>query len=517
MVKAAVELQGISKRFGRVVANDAVSMTVAEGTIHALVGENGAGKTTLMRILYGLYQADSGVIRVDGEEVRFRSPHAALRHGLGMVHQHFMLVPPLTVAENITLGREPMRGPAFDTRRAEGEVAELSQRYGLKVDPAAKVENLSVGEEQRVEILKALYRGARILILDEPTAVLTPQEVDELFTVLRSFKEAGNTVILITHKLREVVEVSDLVTVMRGGKAVGDRVTAQTSIPELAELMVGRPVLLEVDKRPARPRQTLLQVEKLEVQNDRGLTAVADISFTVRSGEIVGIAGVEGNGQAELIEALSGLRPPVSGKTQIRDRDITRSTPLECFRAGLAHIPADRLKRGLVAEYSLADNLILGRQRDHPFAKGPILVRSAIADNAGDALQTYDVRPALPEAQARTLSGGNQQKLIVARELSRHARVLLAAHPTRGVDLGAIEFIHRQLVAHRDRGMGLLLVSSELSELLSLADRLLVLFEGRIVYETTPIETDERIIGLYMSGHRTGPGPGLPADPGSRT
>jgi simple sugar transport system ATP-binding protein len=509
-VETTVVLQNITKRFGRLTANDDVSLTVERGTVHALVGENGAGKTTLMRILYGLYQADSGSIAVDGAEVRFRSPHDALQRGLGMVHQHFMLVPPLTVAENITLGQEPRRGPTFDNTRAEREVAELSRRYGLQVEPGARVENLSVGEEQRVEILKALYHGARTLILDEPTAVLTPQEVDELFAVLRSFKQAGNTVILITHKLREVMEISDRVTVMRGGRAVGERETASTSIPELAELMVGRPVLLQVDKRPAQPRQPLLEVRDLEVKSNRGLAAVSGVSFTVRSGEIVGIAGVEGNGQAELIEAVSGLRRPLAGKIHLRDCDITDRTPLQRFRSGLAHIPADRLKRGLIGEYSLADNLILGRQRDAPFARRAGLDRGEIENNARRLLAEHDVRPAEPPLAARTLSGGNQQKLIVARELSRRARVLLAAHPTRGVDLGAIEAIHKELVAERDRGMGVLLVSSDLSELLSLADRLLVLFEGRIVHQTAPAETDERTLGLYMSGHeREAPEPGV--------
>jgi simple sugar transport system ATP-binding protein len=383
----------------------------------------------------------------------------------------------------------------------------------LRVEPGARVENLSVGEEQRVEILKALYHGARTLILDEPTAVLTPQEVDELFSVLGAFKGAGNTVILITHKLREVMEVSDRVTVMRGGRAVGERHTAETSIPELAELMVGRPVLLHVDKGPARPRQPLLEVRDLEVRDDRGLTAVSGVSFTVKSGEIVGIAGVAGNGQAELIEAISGLRPPLNGQVRIGDEDVTRRSPRQRFRAGLAHIPADRLKRGLIGEYTLADNLILGRQRDRPFARGPRLDARAIEENAEHLLREYDVRPARPAATARTLSGGNQQKLIVARELSRHARVLLAAHPTRGVDLGAIEAIHKQLIAERDHGMGLLLISSELSELLSLADRLLVLFEGQITHETTPAETDERILGLYMSGHRSETRAGQEEDP----
>ncbi|HKA24228.1 MAG TPA: ABC transporter ATP-binding protein [Candidatus Eisenbacteria bacterium] len=496
----AVELLDVTKTFGRLVANDRVSLSVRRGSIHALVGENGAGKTTLMKVLFGLYQPASGVIRVDGASVRFRSPWDALRRGLGMVHQHFMLVPPLTVAENITLGREPTAGLAFDRKRAEHDVEELSRRHGLRIDPRVRVENLSVGEQQRVEILKTLYRGARILILDEPTAVLTPQEVDELFAVLRGLRDQGDTVILITHKLREVMELSDRVTVLRGGRVVGECDTKDTTIGELAEMMVGRQVLLTLDKAPSKPGGPALDVQGLCVRDDRGLDAVKDVSLAVRAGEIVGVAGVEGNGQAELIEALTGLRPVSAGTVRLGARDVTRATPLERLRSGLAHVPADRLRRGILAEYDLADNLILGRQRDRPFAKGAWLDREAIQKNAVDTLAANDVRPPVPQALVRTLSGGNQQKLVVGRELSRRAGVLIAAHPTRGVDLGASEFIHRRLLAERDRGCGVLLVSSELSELLSLSDRLVVLYEGRIVFETRPADTDERSLGLYMSG-----------------
>jgi len=496
----AVELVDVTKSFGRLVANDGVSLAVRPGSIHALVGENGAGKTTLMKVLFGLYQPDAGTIRVRGEVVRLRSPLDALRAGLGMVHQHFMLVAPLTVAENITLGREPRAGLSYDRRRAEREVEELSRRYGLRIDPRAKIENLSVGEQQRVEILKTLYRGARVLILDEPTAVLTPQEVDELFAVLRSLRDQGDTVILITHKLREVMEISDRVTVMRAGKVAGEFETRATSIPELAERMVGRPVLLELEKAKAKPAQAALEVIALCVRDDRGLEAVRDVSLVVRAGEVLGIAGVEGNGQAELIEAITGLRAVTSGRVTLAGREITRATPLERLRAGLAHVPADRLSRGILAEYDLADNLILGRQRDRPFAKGAWLDRHAIHAHAVATLAAYDVRPPVPEALVRTLSGGNQQKLVVGRELSRRGAVLVAAHPTRGVDLGAIEFIHRRLIAERDRGAGVLLVSSELPELLALSDRLIVLYEGRVVVETRPENTDERALGLFMTG-----------------
>ncbi len=501
----AVELLDITKSFGRLVANDRVSLAVAPGTVHALVGENGAGKTTLMRVLFGLYQPDAGEIRVAGTPARLRSPLDALRLGLGMVHQHFMLVPPLTVAENITLGREPRRGVAFDRARAEGAVAEISRRHGLRVDPRARVATLSVGEQQRVEILKTLYRGARVLILDEPTAVLTPQEVDELFGVLRSLVAHGDTVILITHKLREVMEIADRVTVMRHGRVVGEKPTAATSIEDLAELMVGRAVLLDVDKGPVHPAAPELTVRDLVVRDERGLEAVRGLSLTVRAGEILGIAGVEGNGQAELVEALAGLRRPAAGEILLAGRAITRLPPSGRFRAGLAHVPADRLARGLIGDYTLADNLILGSQREAPYARRGWLDRAVIDRHAARTLATYDVRPAEPRAAARTLSGGNQQKLVVARELTRGARVLLAAHPTRGVDLGAIEFIHRRLVAERDAGRGVLLVSSDLAELLSLADRLVVLYEGRIVHETTPAATDERTLGLKMTGHGTPP------------
>ena len=496
----AVELVDITKTFGRLVANDSVSLSVRSGSIHALVGENGAGKTTLMKVLFGLYQPDSGTLRVRGEVARFRSPLDALNAGLGMVHQHFMLIAPLTVAENITLGREPRAGLSYDRRRAEHEVEELSRRYGLRIDPRTKIENLSVGEQQRVEILKTLYRGARVLILDEPTAVLTPQEVDELFAVLRSLRDQGDTVILITHKLREVMEISDRVTVMRGGRVAGEFETRATSVPELAEKMVGRPVLLELEKAMAHPAAAALEVTALCVRDDRGLEAVRDVSLAVRAGEVVGIAGVEGNGQAELIEAITGLRAATSGRVALGGREITRATPLERLRAGLAHVPADRLSRGILADYDLADNLILGRQRDRPFAKGAWLDRHAIHAHALETLAAYDVRPPNPSAPVRTLSGGNQQKLVVGRELSRKGSLLVAAHPTRGVDLGAIEFIHRRLIAERDRGAGVLLVSSELSELLSLSDRLIVLYEGRVVVETRPEDTDERALGLFMTG-----------------
>ena len=498
----AVELKGITKTFGRLVANDGVDLKVRAGSIHALVGENGAGKTTLMKILFGLYQPDGGVIRLHGEECRLRTPADALARGVGMVHQHFMLVRPFTVAENLTLAHEATKGPFLDAARAIAEVRELSERHGLRVDPTAKVENLSVGEEQRVEILKALYHGAKILILDEPTAVLTPQETEELFRVLRALKAQGTTIILITHKLREVLDVTDDVTVMRGGRTVGERRTAETSIPELAELMVGRPVLLEVPKGPAKPGAAILSIANLEVLDERGLPAVRGLSLDVRAGEIVGIAGVEGNGQGELVEALTGLRRWQAGDVTLHGKSLAGLSSRAIAERGVSHVPADRWKRGLVLDYSLEDNVIFGRHREPGFGKGWTFDRAAVRAFAERMLETFDVRPPRREAHARQLSGGNQQKVIVAREFTREGDLLIAAHPTRGIDLGAIEFIHKEVVKSRDAGRAVLVVSAELGELLSLADRIVVMYEGRIAFEAQAAATNERELGEYMTGRQ---------------
>ena len=506
MKPPVIELAGIVKTFGALRANDGVSLSVEAGSIHALVGENGAGKTTLMKILYGLYQPDAGVIRVAGEAVRLRSPADALARGLGMVHQHFMLVRPLTVTENITLAREHRAGPFLDTARAAADVRALSVRHGLAVDPDARVETLSVGQEQRVEILKALYHGAKILILDEPTAVLTPQETEELFTVLRELKAAGTTIVLITHKLREVLALADRVTVMRGGKTVGTRETAATSIAELAELMVGRPVLLTLEKTPASPGAAVLELDRLEARDDRGLPAVRGLSLAVHAGEIVGVAGVEGNGQAELVEAILGLRRIAGGEARLAGARLNGLAPRAITALGVAHVPADRLRRGLVLDFPLEDDLVFGRHREPAFHRGPLVNRAAVREFATRRLAQFDVRPPDPSARAGNLSGGNQQKLVVAREFTREARLLIAAHPTRGMDLGAIEFIHREIVRQRDAGRAVLLVSSELSELLALADRIVVLYEGRIVHETPAHATDERTLGEYMTGRAAGPG-----------
>jgi ABC-type uncharacterized transport system ATPase subunit len=524
-----VSMRDVTRRFGPVLANDRVSLELRAGEVHALVGENGAGKSTLMKVLYGLHPPESGTIEVDGRTVRIDSPAAAMKLGLGMVHQHFLLVDTLTVAENVVLGleRRPLFG-SFSPADAEHAVAELSRRY-LLVDPHARVSALSVGEQQRVEILKVLYRGARVLILDEPTAVLTPQEVDELFAVLKDMRDHGTAIVLITHKLAEVKALADRVTVMRGGRVVGGGLASELSIEAMAELMVGR-VPAPLGARAARvPGEPVLEAIGLEAMDARGLPAVTGVSLAVRSGEIVGVAGVEGNGQQELIECIAGLRAPSAGRVRIVGRDVGGGARAH-HDAGLAHIPADRLRRGLVAEMTAAENLVLGNQREA--ARGPWLGGPALDASARPTLLEHDVRPSDPRARAGRLSGGNQQKLVVARELGRTqasaprpARALIAAHPTRGVDLGAIDAIHRRLLAARDAGLGVLLVSSELSEILALSDRIVVLTGGRIVHETRPDATDERTLGLHMTGKSTlidtplEPAPAsraVPPDPGPR-
>jgi ABC-type uncharacterized transport system ATPase subunit len=497
----AVSLHHVTRRFGRLVANDDVSLELAPGEIHALVGENGAGKTTLMRVLYGLIQPDAGSIEVDGRPVRMRDPADAMRLGIGMVHQHFMLVAPLTVAENVTLGSEPL-GPlgAFDRRAAEQAVRALAERYRLPVDPAATIATLSVGVQQRVEILKALHHGARVLILDEPTAVLTPQEVDELFGALRALQSRGTTVVLITHKLSEVMALADRVTVLRQGRVVGGGAAKDLTIERIAELVVGRALAPLRTRAATRSEVPWISVRMLEVADDRGLPAVRRVSFTVHGGEIVGIAGVEGNGQHELIECIAGLRAPNHGEIRIGERTVTGRSAREHAAAGLAHVPSDRLRRGLVPAMTVAENAVLGLQRLPELGTGPLLAPGRVLARARRLLAEHDVRPPEPALHAEQLSGGNQQKLVVGRELSRGAPAVLAAHPTRGVDLGAIDAIHRRLLAERDAGRAVLLVSSELSEILALSDRVFVMFDGRLVHETTPAATDERTLGLHMTG-----------------
>ncbi|MCX5801896.1 MAG: ABC transporter ATP-binding protein [Candidatus Eisenbacteria bacterium] len=494
-------MEGISKRFALVKANDCVNLDVRVGEIHALVGENGAGKSTLMRILYGLYRADSGRIFVREEPAEIKSPANAISLGIGMVHQHFMLIPPLSVTENVILGSEPVRaGVVLDTKTAREKIAALSQKFGLAVEPDTLVEKLSVGAQQRVEIVKILFRGAELLVLDEPTAVLTPQEAEALFSVMRKLKEQGKTIIFITHKLTEVMDISDRVTVMRRGKVVGVVNTRDTSTEELATLMVGRKVLLEVEKGPAVRKNVVLDLEDVHALGASKVPKLKGISLSVFSGEILGIAGVEGNGQTELVEVITGLRRPTSGAIRLLERDITNLSPKEILKLRIAHIPEDRLKRGLISDFTIGENLILGSHFGLPYAGKLWLKRNAILRNAQAVLRRFDIRPQAPELPAGSLSGGNQQKLIVARELSRNPVLLVAAQPTRGVDIGAIEFIHRSLIAQRDSGCAILLVSADLSEILSLSDRIAVIYNGRIAGTVDPRQTDEKELGMMMTG-----------------
>ncbi|HEY1352040.1 MAG TPA: ABC transporter ATP-binding protein [Ktedonobacteraceae bacterium] len=509
----AVEMRAICKAWPGVVANDQVNLRVRRGEIHALVGENGAGKTTLMNILYGLIHPDSGEVLINGRPAQIGGPRDAIRLGIGMVHQHFMLIPPLTVTENIVLGSEPGGlASSFKVREARAQIDALSKKYGLPINADAKIEKLSVGLQQRVEILKVLYREAKILILDEPTGVLTPQETNELFGVLRGLVDRGKTIIFITHKLREVLEVSDNITVLRRGKNAGLLMTRDTNQAEIARMMVGREVLLRVNKTPAVPGPVVLQVENLRAQSNRGLEALHQVSFEVRAGEILGIAGVEGNGQSELVEVVTGMRRAAGGRvsiTQVRDGqvgetcDITTMNASAERQAGIAHIPEDRREGGLVLQDSIADNMILGRQHWPQFATGGglMLSLSKIASWASKLVAEYDVRAASIEAAASSLSGGNQQKLIIAREFAADPLLLVASQPTRGVDIGAIEFIHRRIIEQRDAGKAVLLVSAELDEIRSLSDRIAVMYEGRIVGVVSPDASEEELGILMTGGH----------------
>jgi len=495
-----LELRGITKRFPGVLANDRVNFDLRPGEVHALLGENGAGKSTLMNILYGLYTPDEGEILLHGKPIELGSTKAAIEHGIGMVHQHFMLIPVMTVAENIVLATEPRRaGVLMDYDAARRRVRELSERYGLIVDPDARVDRTTVGQQQRVEILKALYRGAEILVLDEPTAVLTPQEAMELFEIIRSLTTQGKSIIFISHKLNEVLEIADRITTLRRGVVVDTVAGAGATEEGLARMMVGREVLLRVDKEPAKPGGPLLQVENLSVIDDRGLETVHDVSLDVRAGEILGLAGVDANGQSELIDAIAGLRQPKSGRIVVDGQDITRARAKEALDSGIGHIPEDRHRRGLVLPFSLTENLALHAYRQAPNSRYGFLNLRVMVERARRLLREFDVRGGTPATSAAALSGGNQQKVVLAREIDGNPKVLIAAQPTRGLDVGAIEFVHRRLIEQRDSGRAILLVSLELEEILSLADRILVIYEGRIVGEFPPTTTEEEL-GLAMTG-----------------
>jgi general nucleoside transport system ATP-binding protein len=499
----ALELRGITKRFGPVVANDGIDFDLRTGEVHALLGENGAGKSTLMSILYGLYSPDEGEIRVNGEPAKVDSPARAIGLGIGMVHQHFMLVPVMTVTENIVLGEEPTRGALLDVREGSRKVKELSDRYGLAVDPDAVIEQVSVGMQQRVEILKTLYRDARILILDEPTAVLTAQESHELFEVLRALKKDGVSIVFISHKLNEVLEIADRVTVLRRGKRIDTVPTEGATEESLARLMVGRDVLLRVDKKTAKPGEPMLEVEGLHVRDTRGLEAVKGVSLEVRGGEVVAIAGVDGNGQLELVQAIAGVVVPESGRVAIEGRDVTGRGVRATTEAGVAHIPEDRHLCGLVLDFTLAENLALREYREPPISNHGLLSVGQMNDRARALLREYDVRGGDPNTLASALSGGNQQKVAVAREVASNPKLLIAHQPTRGLDVGAIEFVHGRLLVERDGGRGILLVSLEFEEIRALADRILVIYEGQIVGEFPPDASEEEL-GVAMTGGRGG-------------
>jgi ABC-type uncharacterized transport system ATPase subunit len=496
----ALELRGITKRFGGLVANDRIDLDLRHGEIHALLGENGAGKSTLMNQLYGLLRPDEGEILIAGRPVHLRSSADAIRLGIGMVHQHFMLIPVMTIAENIVLGAEPQQRGFLDMAAAEARVRELSARYGLSVDPHALVADVGVGTQQRAEILKALYRDARVLILDEPTAVLTPPEIVELLAVLRELRARGTSIIIITHKLDEVLLIADRISVLRRGAKVATIDAAGATERGLAELMVGRPVLTEVERGPAHLGQRVLSIDDLHVLDDRDIETVRGLSLHVSAGEIVGIAGVDGNGQTELAEAVAGMRHVVSGSIKLLDEDVTDATPRVAAEAGIGHIPQDRQRHGLVLDFSIAENTALHDYQHEPMSGYGWLHPKAMVARAKSLIERFDVRGASPAAPARSLSGGNQQKLVLAREIDLKPALLLAAQPTRGLDVGAIEFIHRQLIAQRDAGGAVLLISFELDEIFGLSDRILVMYEGNVTLETRPDQTTETELGLAMTG-----------------
>ncbi len=496
-----LELRGITKRFPGVLANDHIDLTLNKGEIHALLGENGAGKTTLMNILYGLYAQDEGEIIVRGNVINVESPKDAIESGIGMVHQHFMLVPVFTVTENVILGDESMQFGAFlDRKTAAAKIKEISQKYHLEVDPNAYVRDLPVGVQQRVEIIKLLYREADILILDEPTAVLTPQEVDELFTIMRSLVDQGKSIIFITHKLREVLEFADRITVIRGGKVVGSTIPQEADKNKLAAMMVGRAIDLKVEKTTAEPQEVVLDINNLVVLDEIDQVAVKNISFQVRAGEILGIAGVQGNGQTELVKAVTGLSHAVEGQITIIGQDITSAPPRKITELGVAHIPEDRQQDGLVLSASIADNLVLNTYYLEPFAQKVIIQEETVLENAVDIVKKFDVRTPSPITHVGSLSGGNQQKVIIGREFSRPIKFLVASQPTRGLDVGSIEYIHQRIVEKRDSGCAILLVSTELDEIMELSDRIAVMYRGQIIAVVNAADVTKEQVGLLMAG-----------------
>ncbi|WP_405102088.1 ABC transporter ATP-binding protein [Oceanobacillus sp. FSL H7-0719] len=496
-----IEMLNIRKEFPGIVANDNINIQLKKGEIHALLGENGAGKSTLMNVLFGLYQPEKGEIRVNGKPVHITNPNIANELGIGMVHQHFMLVEPFTVTQNIILGNEPKtKYGTVNLKKAEREIQELSDRYGLRVDPKAKVRDVSVGMQQRVEILKTLYRGADVLIFDEPTAVLTPQEITELIEIMQSLVKEGKSIILITHKLKEIMQACDRCTVIRKGKGIGTVNVAETTADELAALMVGRNVSFEVTKEPAEPKEKILDIKDLYVKDSRKLDIVKGLDLEVRAGEIVGIAGIDGNGQSELIEAITGLTKTQSGKILLNNKEISNKTPRKVTESGLGHIPQDRHKYGLVLDYTVGENIVLQTYYQKPYSKNTILNHKEIYRKAEELIAAYDVRTPSAYTLARALSGGNQQKAIIAREVDRSPDLLIAAQPTRGLDVGAIEFIHQKLIEERDKGKAILLISFELDEILDISDRIAVMFDGKIVANVDPKETNEQELGLLMAG-----------------
>jgi ABC-type uncharacterized transport system ATPase subunit len=495
-----IEMLNIRKEFSGFVANDNITLQVKKGEIHALLGENGAGKSTLMNVLFGLYQPEQGEIRVKGKPVKITNPNIANDLGIGMVHQHFMLVDVFTVTENIILGKETTKGGRIDLKRAEKEVRDISERYGLSVDPKAKIADISVGMQQRVEILKTLYRGAEILIFDEPTAVLTPQEIKELIQIMRTLIKEGKSIILITHKLKEILEVCDRCTVIRKGKGIGTVNVNETNQNELASLMVGREVVFKTEKKPAEPKQEVLNIKDLVVKDSRGVTAVNGLDLQVRAGEIVGIAGIDGNGQTELIEAITGLRKSESGSVKVNGKELHNLTPRKIAESGVGHIPQDRHKHGLVLNYPIGENMVLQTYYQKPFSKRGILNFTEIYNKARKLITEFDVRTPSEYTLARALSGGNQQKAIIGREVDRDPDLLIAAQPTRGLDVGAIEFIHKRLIEQRDHGKAVLLVSFELDEIMNVSDRIAVIYEGEIVAVVDPKATTEQELGLLMAG-----------------